>query len=182
MGKAKRKKAKKVAYDWTAIRADFRTGQFSIRQLSDLHGPAESTIRKRIRKEKWARDLAEEARARTKDALVRDAVEPGTTVDDEAAIEAAALRGADVVRAHRQILTRLRMTGEQLLSHVENHLGAKDDEGKMATIIPKDLGHLSRAYTGAAGAYARVIPMERQAFGLEDGDGQNFDSALEELA
>lgn len=60
--------ARKSSIDWAAVEADFRAGAQSNRQLSEKHGVAESSIRKRIKTEGWVRTNASKVRTKPQSA------------------------------------------------------------------------------------------------------------------
>lgn len=60
--------ARKSSIDWAAVEADFRAGGQSNRQLSEKHGVAESSIRKRIKAEGWVRTNASKVRTKPQSA------------------------------------------------------------------------------------------------------------------
>lgn len=68
MSKAKRD------HDWEKIEADYRTGKYSLRELSEIHGPAHPVIAKRAKKYGWTKDLTEQVSG-LRAAALRGAIE-----------------------------------------------------------------------------------------------------------
>ncbi len=142
--------ARSAAPDWDAVHRDYRTGQFSNRELGRMHEVAESTIRKKAENRKWTKDLSEQVRTAVDDQLSRDAVPGAAAVDgaqrahdahpahqplahareaattpppdDATIVAAAARRGADVVRSHRAGAARLQAQLHRLADLVDARL------------------------------------------------------------
>jgi hypothetical protein len=60
----------KLIVDWERVESDFRAGLLSIRQIAAGHGISDMAIRKRAKRDDWARDLEAKVRAKAGD-LVR---------------------------------------------------------------------------------------------------------------
>lgn len=109
--------------------------------------------------------------------------------EDTAIIEAAAERGAEVVRRHRRHLRELHEVATGLLAKLKGVL-AGEEQGFEVPIIQfgKTTGEtritfpflgekesLTDALAKVSQATARYIPLERQAFNLDDGDSEDRD-------
>ena len=194
--------ARKSAPDWDAIKRDYRTAQFSNRELGRLYGVAESTIRTRAANRKWQQDLSGAVRQEIDIQLSRD-VAPGiaspaaaqcaqqtahrahptlaparATVSTDAAptdaaiVEAAARRGADVVRGHRAGAARLRVQLDRLGAMVEGRL--QDLEQRLAqgaALRDDNLIGCAELLDTMARTFARLAATERQAFNLDGKPG-----------
>ncbi|MGH8472844.1 MAG: hypothetical protein ACREVJ_10420, partial [Gammaproteobacteria bacterium] len=166
MSRAKRARA--VGPDWEVIEREYRAGQLSIRQIARIQGIAESGLRKRAEKYGWARDLSDAVRRRVQDDLVRSAHPAHPAASDEAIIDHAAARGVEVVRQHRDHLGRLHRIAYTVAQQLELLLtGAKLDipfiglKESPADVLVK-----------VAQATAKWLPLEREAFGLDKGEGE----------
>lgn len=179
-----RKKAQR--YDWDRIERDYRTGQYSNRELSRTHGPSEATIRGRAKQGGWARDLSEQIRQRVREkttAVV--AVEVSRAEDDEQIIEQAAEAGAEIVRGHQRMLIKAKdltcSLMEQLGKQLESGtITVQTKDGKIAEVdVPLD--YAGKTLGNATMALERVIKMERQSYGLDAADKDDIGKTLKEL-
>jgi hypothetical protein len=166
-------------YDWEAIEAEYRTGRFSLRQLSDRHGPSEAAIRKRAKgdakRPPWKKDLTDAVRKRTREKITREALPPeardALNDDDEAIVEHAATENSAVVHGHRKILGRWRFITEQYAELLETQLatGKIDVQVKSGDVVPIDvpLDYVGKAMANGTAAMEKVVKLERQSYGLD---------------
>ena len=147
--------------DWEKVEADYRAGSLSVNEIARQAGVDPSAVRHRAKRYGWVRDLSDQVRAATKAKLVTDAVTPGVTpLRAGEIIESAATVNVEVVRSHRKDLTDLRTRARALQ--------ARFDEMLPLAVIPKDLAMLADVLTDAAAVIGKAIPLERQAFNLDD--------------
>src|ERR1051325_9703512 len=145
--------------DWATIEVEFRTGQLSVAQIARQHGLSRAAIYKRAKRDGWTQNLAEQVREEVAERLITEAVDgkglagPVTEIDARAAIDAAAARGVEVVRQHRKMLSDTFALVQTLTAK-----GQQTKERKIEAGVVRDLAQALRA----------LIPLERQAFGLED--------------
>jgi len=154
-----------VMPDWESIEREFRAGQLSIRQIARQHRVAEATLRKRSKKLGWERDLTGAVRQRVQADLVRSAHPAHPAACDVAIIDYAAARGVEVIRQHRDHLSRLQGIATTLAQQLELFL--KGTTPKVAFMGLKESP--ADVLTKVAQATAKWIPLERQAFGLDKG-------------
>lgn len=159
------------ATDWEAIEREYRAGQLSVREIARRHEVSEGAIRKKAKAEGWSRPLADKVRTAVQEKLVRaDGTQEGTQsqrANDAAIVEAAALRGFDIVTSHRRDLQQLhglkRVLADRLSVLLQGGtpdgvcLGDKESAGDL-------LEKLSRVT-------ARLVPLERQAHNLDAASG-----------
>src|SRR5690606_9851349 len=101
----------------------YRTGQYSNRELSRLHGPSEGAIRKRATDYSWQRDLSEQIRQRVREKTTRAVTKEVARADsDELIIEQAAEAGAEVIRGHQRLLRKAKGLAETLMQRLEEQL------------------------------------------------------------
>lgn len=157
--------------DWQRIELGYRTGLLSIKELGRQHGVSDTAIRKQRDKGGWSKDLSPRVRHRVRESLVREGVRANrselTGVPSDAAIvdEAAAI-GVEVVRSHRSDIRRLREAAAGLLADLRPKPQGALTQWDGADEIP--LIHRSRVIADLSAAMARLIPLERQAFGLDE--------------
>ena len=58
--------------DWEAIERDYRTGQFSLKELERKHGAGFADISRRAKKEGWTKDLREAVKQATSAAVIAE--------------------------------------------------------------------------------------------------------------
>ncbi|MEL6575036.1 MAG: hypothetical protein AAFQ81_04015 [Pseudomonadota bacterium] len=166
--------SRKPRFDWEAIEREYRAGQLSIMEIARRFGLTDAAIRKRAKRDGWTRDLGDDVRRRIKDKRVREpdpnaGRELGSgsgseRATDEDLVERAASRGFEVEQSHRRDLTQLhglkRLLATRLSQVLHNEpvdgpcLGDKESPGDL-------LEKLARVSS-------RLIPLERQAYSLDD--------------
>jgi hypothetical protein len=154
-------------HDWEAIEKAYRAGQLSIREIARQHHLSEGAIRKKAKADEWERDLTAKVRAAVRTELVRTEVRTSNAHEREAINEAAA-RGAEVVRGHRRDITAARHRVDRLGHQVDRLAGRIEG---MEPGHENFVGELNAAATIAeslARTTARLIPLERQAFNLDE--------------
>lgn len=131
--------AEKKQPDWERIEADYRAGILSLREIASDQNISEGAIRKRAKRDNWARDLSEKVRSRAEElvrkAEVRSEVRTETRIDERVLIEAGAEAIAAVKLAHRADIRRYRYLVNQLLSELEEQTGNLDDFHKLSELL-----------------------------------------------
>lgn len=157
--------------DWEAIEREYRAGQISVRAIAAAHGITEGAIRKRAKADGWERALADEVRKAVREKLVRaDGTRPGTQerrATDHEIVEAASLRGLQVVTSHRRDLEQLHGLKRIIAGRLATFLNGEEPDGPCLgdKESPGDLlEKLSRVTS-------RLIPLERQAHNLDEVGG-----------
>ena len=149
--------------DWESVEAEYRTGAFSIRQLGAKYGCSDTAIRLKAKELGWERDLSEAVRRATEARLLRiDIRTPNPREDASIVAEAADTRAAVVLR-HRRAVSRDWDRLEQIGAKLDALIVAADGRGPV--------GEVQDIAESMARTRARLIPLERQAFGLTDKDG-----------
>lgn len=160
--------------DWEAIEREYRAGQLSIREIARVHGVTDTAIRKKAKDLGWERSLADKVREAAREKLARgDGSQAGSHPQrartDREIVEAASLRGLEVVTSHRRDLQQLHGLKRVLAGRLAEVLngGLPDGPCLGERESPADmLEKLSRVT-------ARLVPLERQAFNLDEGsDGE----------
>lgn len=171
--------------DWEVVETDYRTGQYSNRELSRLHGASESYIRKKAKDGGWTKDLTAQVRTRTREKAVRKSVtdtvakkreEAGEDTEapltDNEIIEAAAENGAQVIGQHKNrigkfqgITTRFAELLETQLASGTITMMAKSGE---PVEIDVPLDYVGKSLANGTMALQRLIELERQAHNLDN--------------
>lgn len=161
--------------DLALIQREYRAGQISNRAIARRHGRSEGWVRKLAKAEGWTRDLAAAVRYRVRESLVREGVrangcvQMGVEPSDAAIIDEAAAVGVAVVREHRGDIAAVRKAATGLI----DELGLRGPpaewqlSGAEGPMLLK-INDRSRVLSDLAAIMARLIPLERQAFGLDE--------------
>ncbi|MAX33675.1 MAG: hypothetical protein CME72_11505 [Halomonadaceae bacterium] len=162
-------------FDWEAIERDYRTGRYSLAQLSDMHGPSRSQISKQASKGEWKRDLTGPVQQRTRDKVVRGTLSDEALAaldgDDRAIVEEAATYNAAVVKGHRSQLERWRGITDRYADLLEEQVskGKIDVQIKTGDVVEVDvpLDYIGKSLSAGTQALERVVRMERESYGLD---------------
>jgi hypothetical protein len=170
--------------DLTGVERDYRAGQISHREIGRQHGRSESWVRKLAKRKGWARDLAGAVRHQVRESLVREGSRQseliGIKPSDAAIIDEAAAIGVAVVRSHRLDINALRQAAAGLLDDLGLR-GPRQEwqlSGAQGPFLLK-VTDRSRVIADLSAAMARLVPLERQAFGLDE-PGQGEEKTYEE--
>lgn len=165
---------KKQAYDWEAIEREYRAGQLSVREIAQQYGCSHTAIQKKAKAGGWSRDLASRVRKEVAKKLVADStVASGnaTTGDEDQIVEAAATRGAEVIRIHRRDIRALSELVAKLRNEVETgtklYLSTYRGEIIQKT-VSLSAAEKAAAVANLAAAEHKLVALERQAFNLND--------------
>lgn len=170
-------KIKKAKIDWEAVEREYRAGSLSVAEIARQNNVSHQAVFSRAKKKAWSRDLTADVRKRINQKLVADAV-AGCNVkaatDDEVA-EAAANRGAEVVKLHRKDITNLRRLEESLINELQNNptkLYLAQFQGQIIEkIVLLTASERAMAANNLANVQHKRIALERQAYNLGDGGG-----------
>jgi hypothetical protein len=186
--------AAKAKADWEAIEREFRAGQLSVREIAAQQGISHTAINKRAKEQGWTRDLAKAVRQKVSDTLVSSEV---SSVNAQEAIDTAAARGVELIRQHRRSLGRAQTIIEKLLAELERGTDnldeieesiedetADDKDSRRRNQMLKAVSLSSRASTAAALSLTikNIIPLERQAFSLDEHGDEPKDRQLVDLS
>lgn len=172
-------KKQRARYDWEAVERDYRTGRYSLSELSAMHGPAKGTIHKRIKQGGWEKDLTGHVRQRTREKVIRSTLSnealEALEGDDQAIVEEAATLNAAVAAGHRKQLTAWRAILDKYTDRLTEQLG----RGKLSvqtrdgnvTEIDVPLDYIGKSLGAGTQALDRVVRMERESYGLDDDPG-----------
>ena len=174
-------------FDWEAIQADYRTGRYSLQQLSDMHGPNKASISKRATRDGWEKDLSQAVRQRTREKVSRSHIDTSAREaldksDDEIVEEAATLNAA-VAQGHRKHLERWRNLegkyADLLTEQLERGtMTVQLKNGDLAEIdVPLD--YIGKAMSNGTTALEKIVKLERQSYGMdEEGDDEPPERSL----
>jgi hypothetical protein len=178
--------------DWESVEAEYRLNQISILEIGRRYGCSDALIRRRAKKEGWSRDLSDETRRKMAMRLIEAkaheqfaADNPGAAVPDNLGerqlTDLAATRDVHLIREHRADLRRLRSNWEKTMTVLERVLAVIHDR-ESEEVDGRDLLILGtgRRQDTPGGLLEictriqeRIIPLERQALGLDQKGGPN---------
>jgi len=161
-------------YDWEAIELDYRTGRYSLAQLSERHGPNRASISKKATREGWAKDLTAPVAQRTREKLSRPESAP-LDLPESDVIEQVASENADIARGHRRLLGNYRKIADRFITQLGDQLDRGKREVQLANgdvmEIDLDLEYIGKCMGHGTQALERVIKMERQSYRLDAEEG-----------
>lgn len=185
MGKALIKKTKKKR-DWGPIEKDIRANLLSLREIGRKYKLSDTAIRKHEKKHNIKRDLSARVREALRTKLVRADVRNANAKDEEI-VDTASNVVFDVVQCHRKDVTGCRdivgvlknqlnefaQTRAELTQTIEEET-ANDQNAQRRTAMLKAIGLPSHAgvLRDLSVALKNLIPLERQAFGIDEGDAK----------
>ncbi len=153
---------------WAEVQRDYRLGARPV-DLAGKYDCAVASIYTKIYREEWTRDPAALVRLETEKRLIASGADAEPTRDD---IETAAGVNVTVINAHRKYLAKMQTAADNLSSY----LVAESRKKK------PDVAKLSGAMVRCAQAMHRMIPLERQAFGIDaKGGAVTLEDALKAL-
>jgi hypothetical protein len=160
---------KRKEFDWEGIEREYRTGQLSVSEISRQYLISRAAIQKRAKAKGWSRDLSQVVREEVRARLLIDGTDGDQNAKvrplaEEASIDMAARRGVKVVREHRKLIAEI-ITQVQLVVQFLAAGGHTDQNGVFTPLTPRERTDYVRV---AAQAAHRMIPLERQAFSLDE--------------
>lgn len=172
--------------DWDSIEKEYRAGQLSVREIASINGVSHTAIQKRAKKYEWTQNLAPQIRQEIEAKLATDQVASSVAAGNtKEIIQAAALRGIEIVRQHRvsiktgqKLVTTLfeqleeATTLREQIEHQIDSETAGDDDTKRRNAMLKAVSlpaHIS-ALKDLSAALKNFVMLDRQAFGI-DGRG-----------
>lgn len=164
---------------WAALYQDYRTGQWSLAALAAKHGVSEAAIRAKAKREGWTKDLAPEIREEVRRGLGAAGLRDASRASDAQIIENATKIGLAVIRGHQSHLAKLKSASASIIDKLQAIVDGSYDEAYSLktrsgeTVVVPVLGKnetLADALLKVANATARFVPLERQAWNLNDRD------------
>lgn len=178
--------ASRPRYDWAAVERDYRTGTYSNRELSRLHGPSEAAIRSKAKAGNWTRDLSEQIRQRVREKTNRAVAQEIVQAEsDSEIVEQAAEVGASVVRGHQVMIRRAKALTDKLFDLLERQIDAGSltvqVRGGAPVKVDLPLDYVGKTLSSATQSMSRAIVLERKAYGLDEEGGEAVGKSLDEL-
>lgn len=161
--------AKRKIIEWDVMEPEYRAGQLSLKELGRRFDCSDAAIIKHAKKFGWTRNLAEKVREKIKENLVSGTVS-GVVSPLKAAeiVKQAAERGTDIVLLHRKDIERQRQAHAEYQEMLSSIFDGHKVDGKVDLETLDSAVKISEALSRII---ARIIPLERQAFGLDEDSG-----------
>lgn len=194
----KKPKQEKIEPDWDAIERQYRLNVDSLRVLGKKFRTSSSRIFRRAEKHNWRKDQSDEVRDLTANGLLLETAKRNSERNSERnvatkkEIEIAVATNVSVVLGHRKHIARSFDLAKALEGQLEGVIHNRDEivkeinnsgnddytKAKMlkAVALPQNITSL-RDLTMIL---KNVIPLERQAYSLDDNDADK-DSGLHEV-
>lgn len=169
-GPSKINKWGKKNVDWDRLEQEYRTGQLSVVELSSQFGISVERIRQKAHELGWSRDLRGAVRDETHNLLLGTAENGSVREGDVDTVLMAAQRAVAVIKGHRERLGRLGALADSLLIKLEAIVAAKNEQ-EFAELRSSLLGRSESVFDALVkltGIISKTIPLERQAFDLND--------------
>lgn len=180
--------------DWEAVERDFRTGNFTQRELAEKYGVSHAAVGKQARENGWQKDLGEEIRRATNSRLVQELVSSEVAKGCQAVANTvliAAEVNTQVILGHRRDVAATRQVAADLLEELSRAALLAEDQEILAQVLagsgaqPADESRARMAVQRALSLPSRVGSVkqladtfdklqlaERRAFGIPtDSDG-----------
>lgn len=152
--------------DLEIIGKDYALGQKTVRTIAGEHGVSHTTIMNWAKKLHWVRDKSDEVRQKTKagliscqDKVAKEVAKKVATPTNED-IEKAVQANITIIRGHQKRLATLG-------NHVKEIFTMLDEIPKDATI--QNMRARAVTVKDLSSTLKNLIPLERQAFNLDDG-------------
>lgn len=186
--------------DWDLIEKDWRAGIKSQAQMAEEYGVSRAAMGKRFQKLGITRDLApkirDEARTKVSKSIISAEPREQDAASEKDIVEANANLQSQITLAHRRDIQRARRMSMSLLDELENQtdnrdlieqlsdaLTSDDDKtfGKRLEVLERLTSLAARTNTlkTLTDSLRSLVALERQAFGMDDDDG-NSGSGVED--
>jgi predicted DNA-binding protein YlxM (UPF0122 family) len=175
--------AKRKQIDWEGIEQEYKADQLSLREIGRKYDVSYEAVRQKAKKKGWKKNLASRVQKRVVEKLVDiDDLDIDNVTDDNI-VEAAAERGAKIVRLHRQDIQNLKNEEQTILKQLGDNptkLWIGQYQGKVITkSVAIPVTERAQALNNLANVQHKRIQLERQAWNLNDSsDGETIEDIL----
>ena len=171
--------------DWESVEVEYRAGKLSLREIAGKCGCTEGAIRKRAKKEGWARDLSAKIEHEVRTRLVRSEVRSSCAPTEKEIIDAVSERSANIIKAERADLEQLREQENKLLDELDGKptkLYISTYQGEIVEkVVALTVSEKASTLLALANVRAKRIELERKVWGIKEEEGQDGSSTLKEL-
>lgn len=154
---------KRRRHDWEAIERDYRTGQFTLKELERKHGAGFSDIAKRAKRDGWQKDLR---------SVIRQATSAAVVAETTKAIAKEALSGTVGI-----VIAAAEANSQVVLGHVARARELQTDSSSARTKLMaladtaatiNEAAKLAAALESLARTTKTLVEIERKALNLDD--------------
>ncbi|TDJ64361.1 MAG: hypothetical protein E2O37_06965 [Proteobacteria bacterium] len=188
-------KPRKVV-DWSLVKREYEVGQFSIREIARQFGVSDTTVRRKIKRFSWQRNLQQSVREGIREQLITGSRTGGRTphardpdadkadeqveAERQEQIEVAVKRGVQVVREHQVFLGKVRSVAYLLADRLDRYLNnPKEFDQEIEPFMGGKPESVSDVLLRLSQSAAKFIPAERKAFNLDDeSGGESYETVL----
>jgi hypothetical protein len=175
--------------NWAEVKRLWALGTLSNNALAEQFGMAESTLRARIKKENWQRDLSEDVRLKREAKMRMKAVlDKAADLSDEELTDSEAEIQTQILMDEREEIDRLReaarRTEEEILELVRKSPKDKAQEIAEKRIRLTELEKAARTLRTLVETRRVLIDMRRRNYGINDnanGDANKEKNPMSEL-
>jgi hypothetical protein len=128
--------------DWEAVERDYRTSQFTLRELAAKHGATHTTISRRAERDGWTKDLSEAIRQATNAKLIEATVQQECTSAHQSATEAvlgAAELNKQVILGQRSRVVEATRVAMGLLAELQATSTSAEELQRMFELMTAEL-------------------------------------------
>lgn len=170
-------KQKKRIIDWEAIRQEWDVGQLDLREIARQHGITHQAILNRAKRKGWS--PRPEKSAIVTDIVTKHTQEAvPTTVTNPRIALTAFQRAIQLLTHHRKLMGMLRAELERCLADVAELRQRRAERNQPFRL--HEIDTILTSLAKAAQALAKLIPLERRAFGFDDSQAPSEFDALTE--
>ncbi|MEC4591623.1 hypothetical protein VPG91_11545 [Nitrospirillum amazonense] len=152
--------------DWEGVERDYRAGVLTNTQIAKIYGCTESAVRGRAKAHAWKKDLTDQVRREAQVQLSRADV---CDLEDQQIIAGGAALRVAVVLRHRASIAKLDALKERLASKAEGVVEAVTNGVTLKDAV--------QSIEGLARTAAKLIELERKAFGMDEPEPDNDQQA-----
>jgi hypothetical protein len=175
--------------NWAEVKRLWALGTLSNNALAEQFGMAESTLRARIKKENWQRDLSEDVRLKREAKMRMKAVlDKAADLSDEELTDSEAEIQTQILMDEREEIDRLReaarQTEEEILELIRKSPKDKAQEIAEKRIRLTELEKAARTLRTLVETRRVLIDMRRRNYGINDnanGDANKEKNPMSEL-
>lgn len=198
-----KEKTQKVPVEWDLIERDWRAGVKTQAQMAAQYGVSRAAMNKHFARRGITRDLDGKVRAAASTIVAQSIIEhgeghPGSAISDREIIAANAQMQSQIILAHRTDIQRARKLSMSLLTELEGQTDNRDLIEQLLEVLhdPEDkltqkriemierltsLSSRSSTMKALADTLRSLVAMERQAFGLDDGEETDEGTGIEDV-
>lgn len=128
----------KVRTDWEAVKRDYGTAKFTLRELEEKHGVFNSSIARKAKKDGWTQDLSIAIKQATDAKLTKTLVSnlvSKSLQDVSNTVLVAAEVNSQVILGHRKGLQRITTIQQKLLDQIEQAASNLPELGEVIEMI-----------------------------------------------